>query len=192
MVPTIFDIDIGISVKSLSDWQWLLRFRNILQIHVTSCSDRLWRWFWAQITLEFHGGFGYHTGISKFQLNNPENVEKCSRTNREIEILLFREDTGVVDQNGWHHSIPHEILHKKYFSWFFRNFLSDMNCRELEPDFVVPAGFQAHHWIRHEILHKICASGDRISKWEASDPQDRFCFFLLKKNKSCTNYNLAL
>ena len=56
--------------------------------------------YWAQITLEFHGGFGYHTEISKFQLNNPENIEKCSRTNREIEILLFREDIGVVDKNG--------------------------------------------------------------------------------------------
>ena len=101
MVPTIFDINIGISVKSLSDWQWLLRFRNILQIHVTSCSDRLWRWFWAQITLEFHGGFGYHTGISKLQLNNPQNIEKCSRTNREIEMLLFREDIGVVDHRAF-------------------------------------------------------------------------------------------
>ena len=93
--------------------------------------------------------------------------------NREIEKCGFEDDFGAVEQNGWYHSIPLEILHKKHFSWFSRNFRSDMNCRELQPDFVILVGFRAHHWIRHEILHKICVSGDRISKWEASDPEDR-------------------
>ena len=56
-----------------------------------------------------------------------------------------------------------------------------MNCRELQVDFVIPAGFRAHQWIRHEILPNIGVSGDRISKWEASDPQDRFCSFIIQK-----------
>ena len=167
---------------------------NNLRIHLASYSDRLWRWFWAQIALEFHSGFNYFTKIPKIRFSNSGNVEKWSRSNREIDFLHFGEDFGVVDENGWHHSIPHEILHKKHFSWFFRKFRSDMNCRELQLDFVVPAGFWAHHRIRHEILPQICVSEDRISKWEASDPQDRFCFFFffIKKNKSWYKCNLAL
>ena len=61
--------------------------------------------------------------------------------NREIEKRGFGADFGAVEQNGWHHSIRREILHKKHFSRFFRKFLSDMNCRELQVDFGIPAGF---------------------------------------------------
>ena len=53
---------------------------------------------------------------------------------------------------------------QKHFSWFFRKFWSDMNCRELQLDFEVLGGFGADHEILHEILHKICASGISSSK----------------------------
>ena len=59
-----------------------------------------------------------------------------------------------------------------------------MNCRELQLDFEIPGGFCSHYWILHEILSKICASEIPSSKWDGSDPKDRFCcFFRGKKTK---------
>ena len=68
-----------------------------------------------------------------------------------------------------------------------------MNCRELQLDFEIPGGFCSDHWIFHEILPKICASEIPSSKWDGSDPKDRFCFFFRgKKNKTCERFDLAL
>ena len=67
-----------------------------------------------------------------------------------------------------------------------------MNCRELQLDFEIPGGFCSHYWILHEILSKICASEIPSSKWDGSDPKDRFYFFFIKKNKTCERFDLAL
>ena len=69
---------------------------------------------------------------------------------------------------------PKKFYTKNIFHDFPKNF--DLtwivaNNNELQPNFVIPAGFRDNHWIRREILHKICVSGDRFSKWEVSDTQ---------------------
>ena len=85
--------------------------------------------------------FIIHHTFEKIQLCDTENDEELSRTNREIEILDFGEDSGAVGQNGYHHSIPRKILHKKHFLRFFRKIRSVMSCRELQVDFDIPAEF---------------------------------------------------
>ena len=54
--------------------------------------------------------------------NYLEKRENMRLWNREIEKRGFEADSGPVEQNGWHHSIRREILHKKHFSRFFRKF----------------------------------------------------------------------
>ena len=151
-----------------------------------------WRQFWVQTILEFYEDSEYIREFWKNLFSYLEKRENIRLWNREIEKWGFGADYGFVEQNGWHHSIRHEILHKEHFEDFFRKFWSDMNCRELQADFGFPAGFWWYHWIRHEIIPKICASEHRCSKWEPSDPEDRFWFFFRKKIKLWDLPNLAL
>ena len=173
MVSIIFDVDIDI----------LLRFdalREILQCYWNLYSSMLRR---AMKTILGANRIRISQRIRIFSWEFQNIAQWLPKSRKHVQIKS--RDRKCPFWSGFRSRRPNRMAPfdssrnstQKHFSWFFRKFWSDMNCRELQRDFDISGGFCSHYWILHEILSKICASEIPSSKWNGSDPKDRFYFF---------------